>query len=717
MRAGETAALSNNQVVVHVTGKGLKSMTKQKNGGFFVMAFITLIVIVFAVLFGSGNLIPSAISERLIEQTDVQYADAVQSKILVFQQALKTGDVPKNTAKRLSELGVEIKNGDNGFYLEYNNKTVAADDFYNAVNSDASLYNAFNQATYGRAAYYYDGAAQKVFKNLGISRNNYTAETDFDETMTKILGNGSNINVNSVTLVKRTTTEDGKTKTYYEYVETGQNATSNGEANNFVNAVRQKNLAKSSEVASLYSAEALNIADTISKEQRSAKFFVAFMENISKMKAGEGSDSKITEVMSYLNRETENSVVDIDTGEIVTVKGSPLESPSLYAVLSGEKIDTSKVRNYASDRVLKAVENKIGSKAGADIIDSAATSVGTRVNGTISRYSDGSNVAAGEELDVVTPIIDSSLINNSFETINGIAAGELLVEGAVNVGKELAKASGATAGSAEAVNSYARLTSQVLAMDAEVDRMNRSPFDVTSKNTFLGSIVYKLAISISGSQIFSGVRTFLKATSLAIGDLLPVSYADDGSDNYLGTFGDCTTLNKIGAVGSANCAEIATFDTTTLEGIFSDAGFIDFINQNTTLGTDGTRTIKKNSILDNFVKYNNGRVSPLGTMDSGILGSIIGGASNIQFIQSAATIISNLFSASDSDKRVATGEAFVNSGSNSDWQTYKYAQRYVSLARATEALRQYSGDETAYSNLLYFENPSSQRSLELLGDL
>ncbi len=716
LRAGETAALSKNQIIAHVVGKNLKSKSKRRNGGFFVMGFVTLIIAVFAVLFSSGNLIPSAIYERLIEMSDVQYADAVQSKMLVFQQALKTGDVPNNTIKRLKELGVEVKNSDNGMYLEYNNKTVSANDFYNAVNSDAVLYNAFNQATYSRAAYYYDKAAQKVFNNLGISRNNYTAESDFDETMSKLIGEGSKISVNSVTATQKTTTEDGKTKLYYEYTETGQGANSSGDASAFVDAVRQKNLAKSSEVASLYSAEALNIADMISKEQRSAKFFVAFMENISKMKAGEGSDSKIIEAMNYLNRETENTVIDINTGEVITVKGSPLQSPSLYAALSGEKIDVTRVQNYASDRILRAVENKIGYTAGTDIIDSAATSVGTKVNGTISRYSDGSAVAAGEELNTVTPIIDSSLINNSFETINGITAGEFLVEGAVNLGKELAKASGATAGSAEAVNSYARLTSHVLAMDAEVDRMNRSPFDVTSKNTFLGSIIYKFAISLSGNSIMSGARSFMKATSLAIADLLPVSYADDNTDNYLSNFGNCTTLNKIGAVGSASCAEIATFDTTTLDGIFDDAGFIDFINQNTTLGADGTRSIKKNSILDIFIKYNNGRVSPLGVMDSGILNSLVDGLDNIPFLQSAATAISSLFSASEENKKIATGASFVNSSNNDLWQIYKYAQRYVSLARATESLKQFSDDETAYSNLLYFENQSSQHLLGLLGD-
>ena len=53
----------------------------------------------------------------------------------------------------------------------------------------------------------------------------------------------------------------------------------------------------------------------------------------------------------------------------------------------------------------------------------------------------------------------------------------------------------------------------------------------------------------------------------------------------------------------------------------------------------------------------------------------------------------------------ATGKEFVYRASNSvasnsdeedTWEKYKYAQRYISLARAAEAMRQFDGDETAY---------------------
>ena len=131
-------------------------------------------------------------------------------------------------------------------------------------------------------------------------------------------------------------------------------------------------------------------------------------------------------------------------------------------------------------------------------------------------------------MEAVIPTIDSSLINNSFDTISGVNAGELLVEGAVNVGAALALQSGATVGNASAVAAYNQVVEDVLAMDAEVDRMHRSPLDITSKNTFLGSIMYKFAIStIKSGTILNKIASVSKVTASSIASILPTTYADD----------------------------------------------------------------------------------------------------------------------------------------------------------------------------------------------
>jgi hypothetical protein len=699
LRASEASALNNSQFISSVKGKSLKAKSKGKKFSFSVMFLVTLMIAAIAIIFVSGNIIPSSISENLIEETDVQYADAVESKILVFQQAMKNGDVAESTISRLENNNVSVFKTESGQYaLKIDGKEVSANDFYAEIHNNIKLYDAFNKATYGRAAYYFDKPAQEVFKRLGTNRNNYTADSNFDDVMKRLVGEGSNINADSVSLVRRLKEENGETKSYYEYVETGSPASSKSSSEDFINGVISKNTSNNSAVSTLKSAQTLNIADTISKEQKSSIFFLAFMENISKMKAGEGSESKINEAMSYLTRVSETEVVDINTGEITKVSGSPLESPSLYAVLSKEPLKVDKVKNYASDRVLYTIENKSGTSAATDILRSISVSTSSKINANIGNLSNGDQLANTDSVNSVNKTIDSSLIKNSFSDINGINAGEMLVEGAVNVGKELAKASGATPGSDDAVKNYARLTSKILAMDAEVDRMNRNPFDITSKNTFLGSIVYNFAIHLKPTSFISQVSSFSNTISSSILSLLPTTYADDETTRYLGSFGECKTINSIGAVGSATCSEIATFDTSTLEGIYDDPGFIDFVNKNTTI-SNNTRIINAGSILDMFVNYNNKRITPIGVMDGGILNSLKSGLFSIPGLSSIADMIKNTENSNESEKRIATGEAFVNSSSNADWQTYKYAQRYMSLARATEAFKQFSEDETAYSSL------------------
>ena len=707
----ERSALTNSQFISRVSGK---SGTFKKKSGFSAVFALVITIGILVLFFASSSMLPAAISERLIEETDVQYADAVESKLVVFQQALVTGDVPDDTAEKLMKSGVEVGYIDNGEFikgnksgkssvLKFQGKIIEAKDFLKEANQNATLYEAFNNATYSRAAYYYDEAAQEVFKRIGTNRNNFNAISDFDVVADKMIGEGSNINVNSVVKVEKTREENGETVIYYEYENLGNTISS--EANNFVIEVANKNRGANTDEATLNAANTLNIADTISKEQRSELLFLAFMENISKMKAGEGNSAKVNEVMNRLYETSETKVVDVNTGEIITVSGSMVESPSLYAILSGGTISSQKVENYSSDRILKLVGNKLGTdNINTSTINGAITSTGSKIRGSIGRFINNNEAAVDNNvLTTVTPIINSSLINNSYSTMIGVDGGEMMVEGAVSVGRALAKASGATAGSAEAVKSYARLTTSVLALDAEVDRKNRSPFDITSKNTFLGSILYNMATSIKPGSLLTQFGNIGRMFGAAFSGFLPSTHADDETERYLANFGDCKTLGSIGAVGSVTCSEIVTFDTSTLDNIFDDPGFISFIESNTTLSDTGVRTIKNDSVLANFIDYNNNKTTQDGPTDGGIVKAITNNSNSVPFITDILSMVKESLTVPESTIKMATGESFVNSSSNSDWDTYKYAQRYVSLARATESLRRYSNDKTAYTKLKYFE--------------
>ena len=748
LRSNEESAVGNSQFISSVMGKGGVGGSLKMKKKFGAAIFITLMLVVFLVFFTVGNLIPSAISERLIEETDVQYADAMQTKTYVFQKAMKDGDVPSNTAARLANAGVIVGHGTAENFTESNsganlslkigNKVITADEFPEAVMQDVRLYDAFNSATYGRAAYYYDSSAQTAFEQIGSSRNNYKdSNKSFDEVMTDVVGEGNNINVGVFREVyynvgaddiegsenmsreelaaaierRRNAIKQDCEKNKGGYREEGNiiicyesNGVSGEDASVMVNSVGGSYNAQDA-------SSILSIADTIAKEQKSSSYYLGVMENISKMKAGQGSDSRINEAMNYLYQETESEVVDVETGQVITVTGSPLESPSLYSVLSGEKLDINSVQNYSTERLMRVMNNN--QSVGDDAITGSYTSTSTNIRGTIGRLF-ASGQTGQDAINSATTIIDSSLVKNSFETINGINAGEMLVEGAVNVGAALALQSGATVGTADAVVAYRKLTDKVLAMDAEVDRMKRSPLDITSKNTFLGSIVYKFAMStIKSGTLLNKVASLSRVTASSISSILPSTYADDENTSYMTSFGECERMDLIGAEGTAGCSRDETFDMSTVD--ISDNTYIQMKNKNVTCDeSTNVCTINKGSDFEKFVRYNVARITPVGATDGGILKALRHNGesteySKISFINSLKELlaiilqkIKNLFDSTDMD--IATGKAFVNPGSSGNseyWETYKYAQRYLSEVRAVENLRMYDGDQTAYSNIPY----------------
>ena len=756
LRSNEEEAVDNNQIVSSVVGKGGKKKGLKVKKGFGAAIFITIMIVLFLIFFSAGNLIPSAISERLVEETDVQYADSVDMKIEIFKKALSNGTVPSNTAERLKNAGVEVE----GNSLKMDGKTISASEFPSAVKSNVKLYDAFTSATYNRAAYYFDDSADTVFKQIGSSRNNYkSSDKSFEEIMTDAVGSGNGINggntedqvwevpavsddeLNIPEDKKDTITEgeiaDLRYQKYLEHLEAKKAecravgevgdmidewhficwvTKSDGvtDAGAYISFIGEEN-------SNLETASVLSAADAVATEQKSSLYYLTLMENISKMKAGEGSNTRINDAMNYLYKDEESEVVDVNTGEVVTKKGSMLESPSLYAILADEKVDPSDVENYSTERVLKTIENQNGSsETGKKILESTYTSTTSKIRSTIARYKFKFSLFGGTSADdsvtqTVQHTLNSSLVDNSFDSIKGIRGGELLVQGAVNVGASLATMSGSSIGSSEAVKEYARETDTFLALDAEVDRMHRSPLDITSKNTFLGSIVYKFAVSsIKSGTLLNKLASISKVTSNSIMSLLPTTNADDENINFMTNSGNCERFENIGAVGTVGCSRNETFDLSTMD--IDDSEFLAAVAENVDCNGDMTDcTIKKGSDFEKYVYYNVGRESIIGNVDGSILDAQKNnGQSKPTFINKVSTLIRKII---DSIKdfishildrifhnekyQIASGEAFVNSSDNKYWNKYKYAQRYLSYVRAVDAMRKYDGDETAYADMPY----------------
>lgn len=133
--------------------------------------------------------------------------------------------------------------------------------------------------------------------------------------------------------------------------------------------------------------------------------------------------------------------------------------------------------------------------------------------------------------------------------------GEALVTSSERIFTEKAKSGSQTTGDTGAVIANYQVQKEVIAEQAEYDRMTKSPFDVTNNNTFLGSIMHNLiplAVSNKAISLTSTVSGFGSLVSNSLSSLLPTSNAVDVTKLEVSQ-GDCVLSNSISAVSNAYC--------------------------------------------------------------------------------------------------------------------------------------------------------------------
>ncbi|MBQ3409999.1 hypothetical protein IJG66_01410, partial [Candidatus Saccharibacteria bacterium] len=124
------------------------------------------------------------------------------------------------------------------------------------------------------------------------------------------------------------------------------------------------------------------------------------------------------------------------------------------------------------------------------------------------------------------------------------------------LGEQEQSSTGKPGTEAEAIAMH-NATQQIIAEEARYDRLTHSPFDITNKNTFMGSIVYSL-IPIGLSLYTSPTTLLSRATSTvgsALNSILPaVSAVDEGVHFKQELNNDCPSLSEFGLVGDAYCS-------------------------------------------------------------------------------------------------------------------------------------------------------------------
>ena len=783
-RSSEQAALAGPRTFYTGTGKlpatGKVSLTGKRKRGGFAALIVTLLIGIGggAFLSSSNSLLAPAMEALFTEKTDTQYTSSTLRTRKIIQYMLK-GNYPVNHSwlgankynhfsssfkKRLSNNGIEVVGSGSNKTLRYTNPTtnqtidVTADQFDTVFRDNLDFRDAYTTSTRGRVANFFDSAANRIYQKLGISRNLFDdyrqtgdADADMDnyrDTMSeKFEGDTTELGGRGKQEVTETDPETGETTSTEQNLDSdvGQssvdadtNATAN--ARNFIDRIG--NLASGANFAclALTAGNMITMAVAANEIYQSINYFMGIMENVSKMKAGEGDESAINSVLNFMSTTATTQVDDYanpgysgsgegvqttisKTGDII---GSPLEAKGVQLVLADAPANSASTANYSLERTYKVLGGAL-TTAGASMAACAGIQAASAIASIAVTIGSGGilKIVGGFFVDFIVdlavgaaisaflafliPAIAQTLFTNVFENATGIPAGELFTRGASAANTRVGRSgSGQSPSSEAAAVAYNQATSVVLAQDAELDRYNHSPFDTSNQNTFFGSITYSLLPATTSSQATS-LANLLRTTSSSISSLVGGVSATGEGTTYMTTFGDCPSLESVGAAGDIYCNPITTTDMSTINIEPNDPTYTDWIEKNVDCDDEDNCTVKDNSNLGKYISYCAERDSPFGIADANILNelntsSALGDEGSA--VLGAIPIVGDILDLLDAGSNAAnldwaTGAKCINnSQTNPDWDSeMKYYQRYVEDQRILTQLGAYDGETdpvTAY---------------------
>jgi len=517
-----------------------------------------------------------------------------------------------------------------------------------------------------------------------------------------------------------------------------------------------------------------------------------YFETVDKTKAGYGDDAPINELMNTLNERKENKNVVLETTgksysgessfigmngdggidtltsrEVITDK-TAMQSAGVAALYSGGIVDPNdaSVQSFnftnSSKRILGGlgtsmaafetctiakIAGAVGSAAldGATIASCIAGLFGMPFTFGISAgacsglvLKTAVSVAAGVAMGVViggiiaaiTPSVSSMLTRDLVSELGGEDLGNALTSGANMYQGGAHRANGGSLMSREKYEQYAVQRQQVIADNARYEREWLSPFDLTSKNTFMGKIMTNLMSFTASNSLMSVVASGSAVISSSLVAMGPTASAYDIASSLptLEEYSEtCPYLASIGAIGDSYCNPYAATDTSTMD--VDPADVIDKVNDLGGLAdgeNGGNVVIDEGSNLAKYIRYCDNRSSAFGIADQNIANelnekttfdtgsAVVDNAGNgligsVPVIGDVIDIIEN----ENMKKNIGyiSGESCVagntvNASESPNWDEAKYYQRFIEDQALAESMGLVDKSAvTAYLEKYYEENP------------
>ncbi len=682
-----------------------------------------------------------------------------------------------NTLKtNLANNHITVDSSGSTTVLKWGDDIIDADSFSSYYRNNPEFRDAFTKAKHGRILGFFDNVAERITSSLGLSRNIFknsqtTGDTDADaENFNKLMLDQNQNSATSVDTGRIESTEeplfdekgnpifndDGTqaTKEVEKGVRettaqsnTGNATDANTKASNYISSIVNgaQKATKFANVACMVSKVGNMIAAVAAatKIYQSIQIAMPFGESVSKMKAGYGSSSAINETMSRLTTPEDSTVEDYEnyngSGDIptITTRKAAVQNQALLGVLSNQPINAKSVSNYSFERIGSALSSSLlmsvgsmyvceGISAANAVVSIAVTitSFGATIIGSVllnMAVSTGVSIAASAFLSFLVPTLAKVLFTNPWLNAKGDSLGAVVMRGLAASNFKLGiSGSAQSPSSEEAILAYNKVNNDVLALDAEVDRMNRSPLDITSKNTFLGSIAYSL-LPTTLSNNTSIISNLTRATSKSLASLIGSAHAEGEGSSYTTTFGKCPIQESINAKGDVFCNTIGTSDVSAINISPDDAAYEEAIKPQLDC-SDETCTIRDSASdcatghceLAKYIKYCTERKSPFGIVDTNILSELADlsfGNNVISAILGSIPIIGDVLdlltaAAETANMEWANGQNCVNDGSEEWNKKYRYYQLFVQDNRLLDSLSENTNNPVlSYLDKYYTEHP------------
>lgn len=479
-------------------------------------------------------------------------ADLAKAGIQVGQVTVAGDFVPTNkyiaNIEELDDIaaigsGYQTNGAEGELAVLFDNKVISAADFVATLESDPKMYMAFTEGADISARYYYSEDVDKTYSAMGLKRWSFQAwqatgnakvdQNSYDEILKSVLDVES-------------TTEGG-----YDCDDggcLGVNLT--GDADVILDDF--------GEDPTESAAQLLNTAISSEESYKSASAFMAIEEPLQRTRID--GDGPANEVMNTLNDDSiKVTYVDVNTGEELTSGKSIIETPNFIAAASGGGYDKAEAANFSRDRVLKLTE--IDPWMAEDTVVStdgrkkSEIGVGFLFEDTV-------------DLSVTESSVQIALSDTNMNLYTSIVGGNRIVEGGAFLSNMINQhAIGAMPSDGRTVAEYSQEVDKIAARKAEAERATKSPFDISSPNTFMGSIAHGMANMmvqnhVTKSPVVSAAGTLMSYAGNAANGLFSGASAAGSNKKYLTTYGEnCDTAWTIGSTADLYCTQKNTIFT------------------------------------------------------------------------------------------------------------------------------------------------------------